>query len=175
MFKNFDDTYEEILNDIWFDEYFTHDPLTLPELANCLEIPTEHDFRWWYGDPTWTPTQGPLRASFQLPSWAEDSSSLHLSQPDSIKEYDSRPQTRYSPELPRTIERRATPPIPHSSTTPQVLYSPGLTRYINQRTAPRVPSPDSIVTQIYSPNNVLAKETPIHPVGQGKCPRSQST
>ena len=158
VFRNFNDTYEEILDDLWFDEYFVHDQLTLPELVNCLEIPTEHDFRWWYGDPTWTPTQETRRVSFLLPSWAKDSSSLHSSQPDSIEEPDSHPQNRYSSELLQTIERRATPPIPHSSATAQILYSPGLIQYINRRTTSRVPSPDSIITQIYSPQQCFPKE-----------------
>lgn len=34
---------------------FRHAPLTLPELAQALRIPTEADFQYWYNDRNWHP------------------------------------------------------------------------------------------------------------------------
>ena len=155
MFKNFEDTHEEYLDNLLFDEYFDHDQLTLPELANFLEIPTEHHFRWWYGDPTWKPTSETSWVSLHTPTWARDSSSLQSSRPYSIEEPNSHPQVLSAPELLRAIQKQ---------TRPQVRYPPGFIQQINHLTSSIVPSPDSITTQIYLPKHVLTQKTPLYPI-----------
>ena len=134
MFKSFNDTYEEWQNDIWFANHFIHDRLRLPEIAQSLRVPTEHDFRRWYRNPNWQPTDEAPEASFHTPTWAKVSLASTSNLPDSIEEPNSHPQVLYSPALLQAIQRRTKTPI---------LYSSGLIQQINRRTASIVPSPDS--------------------------------
>ena len=65
-FEIFEPNYDPILNFLPFEDLlenylqlqvreveFKHPPLTLPELAQALRIPTEADFQCWYNDLTW--------------------------------------------------------------------------------------------------------------------------
>ena len=65
-FDIFEPNYDPILNFTTFEDIlenhlelqvreveFKHPPLTLPELAQALRLPTEEDFQYWYNDLTW--------------------------------------------------------------------------------------------------------------------------
>ena len=159
FFKTFEDTHEEWLNDQWFNDYFVHDLLALPELANCQEILTEHDFRWWYSDPPWTPADEPPQASSPNPTWARDSLSPHSSLPASIEEPSSRSPVIYSPALLQAIQRRA---------RPRILYSSRLTQQIDRRANRSIPSPDTITTQLHFPNHVPKTNSSLHRSSEGQ-------
>ena len=52
-FKSF-----ESINQQWEEtQYFLYDPLTLPELANNLQVPTDYDFKYCYNDLDWRPIE----------------------------------------------------------------------------------------------------------------------
>ena len=61
-FLNFEDILENYLELQVREVEFKHPPLTLPELAQALKIPTTKDFQYWYNDITWRPleTEEPL-------------------------------------------------------------------------------------------------------------------
>ena len=69
-FDIFEPNYDPILNFLDFEDIlenylelqvreveFKHPPLTLPELAQALKIPTTEDFQYWYNDLTWRPLE----------------------------------------------------------------------------------------------------------------------
>ena len=69
-FDIFEPNYDSILDFLPFEDIlenyfelqvreveFKHPPLTLPELAQALRIPTEEDFQYWYNDPDWHPLE----------------------------------------------------------------------------------------------------------------------
>ena len=69
-FDIFEPNYEPCLEFIIFEDLlenhlelqvrevkFKHHPLTLPELAQALRIPTKEDFQFWYNGFTWEPLE----------------------------------------------------------------------------------------------------------------------
>ena len=56
-FLPFEDILENYLELQVREVEFRHPPLTLPELAQALKIPTKEDFQYWYNDLTWQPLE----------------------------------------------------------------------------------------------------------------------
>ena len=55
---------------------FRHPPLTLPELAQALRIPTEEDFQYWYNDLNWHSIEQEDQSYYISDAFLEHQSSL---------------------------------------------------------------------------------------------------